>query len=100
MNESTECIIPEYWYLRITEENLNEITNWRNGVFGLTGKISNKDYIYSYGTTREPFILKNEYKEITTPFFKEIIIKNSIYKPIKNKDMLSLFKLLDKLNIK
>ena len=90
--------LPEYWKLKISAHNIEAITNWRIGVFGLYGDISNKDYIYSYGTTRKPLLMKDDYISITFNQFKEDVLKNSVNKFI-NKDFLAMNNLLIKLGI-
>ena len=95
--DNKEFIIPEYWMLQINPQNIEAITKWRIGVFGAYGDVSNKNYIYSNGSSRKP-IDGEVYTQISTYEFINHVVKNSVNKFV-NKEFLPLMKLLKTLDI-
>ena len=98
-------VLPEYWYLKIDNDNINLITKWRLEHFNLTNDISNYYCVYNNGekerTRRNGAWVPplRTHDSLSSEQFIKYVLKEEVSTSIINEDLSYLIELFKKLNI-
>lgn len=89
-----DFILPEYWYLEITDDNRNIINHWRKNIIKYSDTDCQYKYINNFGRGVGSFFL------ITFEQFKSHVLKEPVLEIINDENYSYLIDLFKKLNIK
>ncbi len=89
--------LPEFWCLKVDEENRSLINNWRINIIKFEDFDIPEKYEYVEQNGGGNYYIDNDYIEINTEQFKQLVLG---LQPVIIDDLSYLIKLLKDLNIK